>query len=212
MRTFSYHFFGPYLPIVIDCETSGINPLEHAILEIAYVVLNRDEEKLCLGQSENYHVIPFEGAKFDPAAMQIHQIDHTHPFRFAVSEKDALLALNTVVSQELKKSPYKRAVLVGHNAWFDLSFLNAAYARQKIPSPFHRFTTLDTATLGALFFKETVLAKALAKSHLGYHAIDAHSALYDAEKTAQLFCYYWNKSVFLRKKETSSTQFPQSHE
>ncbi len=201
MRTFSHHFFGPYLPIVIDCETSGVNPLEHAILEIAYVLLVREDDKLHAGKSENYHVVPFEGAHFDPVAMQIHQIDYTHPFRFAVSEKEALLALNDVVHKELKKSPYKRAILVGHNAWFDLSFLNAAYTRQNIASPFHKFTSLDTATLGAFFLKETVLAKALAKTQIGYHALDAHSALYDAEKTAHLFCYYWNKSTGLRKKD-----------
>jgi ribonuclease T len=50
--------------------------------------------------------------------------------------------------------------LVGHNAHFDLGFLQAAIARTgtKNQNPFHSFSVFDTVTLSAVMFGQTVLA------------------------------------------------------
>jgi len=187
--------FGGYLPIVIDIETAGFNPIKDALLEIAAVFIEINaEQQFVRGKTIAHHVLPFPKANLDPAALKFTGIDPYHPFRFAVTEKVALNELFTQVRTQLKKTSCRRAVLVGHNAAFDLSFINAAIQREKLKhTPFHRFTTFDTATLGALAVGETVLAKAVAAAGLEFDAGQAHSAIYDAEITADLFCYILNR-------------------
>ena len=187
------NIFGKYYPIVIDCETSGLDPDRHAILELAYASLELEQGKLRVGESETFHIEPFEGACFDPKSMEIHQIDPTYPLRFAEPEKEVLEKLAQLINEKAKKAGYRRAVLVGHNAWFDLAFINKSYHRHNIKSPFHQFTTLDTATLSGFFLKETVLAKALHRAHIPFNPKEAHGALYDAQLTARLVCWLWNR-------------------
>jgi ribonuclease T len=86
-----------------------------------------------------------------------------------------------------------RAVLTGHNAFFDLNFVNAAVARTDFKrNPFHPFSCFDTATLAGVALGQTVLAKALQVARIPFDNDEAHSALYDAQKTAELFCYVCN--------------------
>ncbi|HLD84282.1 MAG TPA: ribonuclease T [Coxiellaceae bacterium] len=187
--------FDGYLPIVVDIETSGVDYQKNAILEIAAVSLdfNDDHKMIPVGEFA-CHVTPFEGARLDEAALEITGIDPFHPFRFDISEHDALTQLFHFVSQALGHTGCRRAVLVGHNAHFDLSFILSAVKRCKIKkTPFHAFTVFDTATLSGLVLGKTVLAKALRAAKLGFNQDEAHSAIYDAKQTAELFCYIVNR-------------------
>ena len=94
-----------------------------------------------------------------------------------------------------------KCILVGHNAGFDLGFLNALIARtnSKNQSQFHQFSVLDTVTLSALAFGQTVLARACQYAGLDFDGTEAHSALYDTQKTAELFCYILNSYPMLAK-------------
>ena len=187
--------FDGYLPVVVDIETSGIDHQKNAILEIAAVSLDFNEENKLIPVGDfACHVTPFEGARLDEAALKITGIDPFHPFRFDISEQDALTQLFQFVEEALKKTGCRRAVLVGHNAHFDLSFILTAVKRCKIKAiPFHAFTVFDTATLSGLVFGKTVLAKALRIARIGFNKAEAHSAIYDAKQTAELFCYIVNK-------------------
>jgi ribonuclease T len=187
--------FRGLLPIVIDVETSGLNPSTDALLEIAAVSINMDNQgKLFSGNTYAYHVEPFIGARIDPEALAITGIDPGYPLRYAVPEQQVLHNIFTIVNELLQQSKCRRAVLVGHNAWFDLAFIQAAIKRCQLgAAPFHSFTSLDTATLAGVFLGETVLAKALRKAKIPFDVDKAHSAIYDAEKTAELFCYMVNK-------------------
>lgn len=187
--------FDGYLPIVVDIETSGVDYQKNAILEIAAVLVNYDDVgKLIPIDNFACHVTPFEGARLDEKAMEITGIDPFHPFRFDISEHDALTQLFQFIEKALKETGCRRAVLVGHNAHFDLSFILAATKRSKIKNiPFHAFTVFDTATLSGLVFGKTVLAKALRIARIGFDKNEAHSAIYDAKQTAELFCYIINK-------------------
>ena len=196
--TFKNRFRG-FLPVVVDVETGGLNPQTDALLEIAAVMLSMDESGV-LSRAETFtcHVAPFEGGILDPKALEINHIDPYHPFRFAKSEADALEMIFSPIIARIKEHRCHRAVLVGHNAWFDLAFIKAVVARVRLKhSPFHQFTTLDTATLSALAYGETVLSKALAKAGFEFNAAEAHSAIYDAEKTADLFCAIFNRWLSL---------------
>ena len=192
---FSDRFRG-YFPVVIDVETAGFNAKTDALLEIAAVTLSLDgetglfsiDEKIC------FNIEPFEGANLEPAALEFTGIDPTNPLRGAVEEEEALKAIFKLVRKKMKAAGCQRAVMVAHNAAFDLGFLNAAIERCKIKrSPFHPFVSFDTTTLSGLAFGQTVLAKACEKAGIEFSNTEAHSALYDTEKTAELYCTILNK-------------------
>lgn len=186
--------FRGFLPVVVDVETAGINSEKHALLEMCIVILQMDEQGLFSRKATHAeHILPFEGAELDPAALAFNKIDPFQPLRFALEEKAALKRLFSPIKAELKATQCQRAVLVGHNAWFDLAFVKTAATRSNLSFPFHSFTCFDTATLGGLFYGQTVLAKAAKAAHITFNPDEAHSAIYDAEKTADLFCTMLNK-------------------
>jgi len=187
--------FRGFLPVVVDVETGGINPRTDALLEIAAVFLSMDRAgRLEPVETVAYHVEPFPNANLDPSSMAVTGIDPYHPFRFAVPERDALGNVFRKVRRALKEAHCQRAILVGHNAFFDLNFLNAAVARNDIKrNPFHPFSNFDTVSLAGLAYGQTVLAKAAAVAGIAWDEREAHSAIYDAERTAELFCAVVNQ-------------------
>jgi ribonuclease T len=184
--------FRGFLPIIVDLETGGFNANKDALLEIAFIFINYDPHtnKLGIIDTIHFHVEPFPGANLDPDALEFTGIDPSHPFRFAVPEQEVLTKAFAKADEYIKQFNCSRAILVGHNPNFDLSFLLAAVKRCKLfkENPFHKFSTLDTATLGALLFKQTVLARAVRAAKIDFDETQAHSALYDATKTAEFFC------------------------
>ncbi len=187
--------FRGYLPVIIDIETAGFNPKKNALLEIAAVIVEYNSlNELEITERYTTHVIPFKNSELDPAALKFNGIDPHHPFRMAIEEKDALDMLFKPIKHAVKRNNCTRAILVGHNPAFDIAFLNAAIHRtQSKRSPFHPFSTFDTATLGGLAYQQTVLAKIAQTAGLEWDNEKAHSALYDAEKTAELFCLIVNR-------------------
>lgn len=187
--------FRGFLPVVIDVETGGFVAGTDALLEVGATTLRMDEDgQLAVHRTYNYHVQPFEGANIEQAALDFTGIDPYHPFREAVTEEEALGELFNVVRKEIRDQQCTRAILVGHNAHFDAGFITAAAERCGIKrNPFHPFSFFDTATLAGLAFGQTVLAKACAEAGIAFDNNEAHSAAYDAERTAELFCDIVNR-------------------
>lgn len=187
--------FRGFLPVVVDVETGGFNPRTDALLEIAAVTLRVDDSgHLERFQTCSFHVQPFEGANLEPASLEVNGIDPHHPLRPALPEAEALRRVFRAVRSAVKEAGCSRAILVGHNAWFDLAFVNAAVERSGTKrNPFHPFSSFDTVTLAGAALGQTVLARAADAAGLGWDAGEAHSATYDAEKTADLFCQLVNR-------------------
>ncbi|MDE1922432.1 MAG: ribonuclease T [Gammaproteobacteria bacterium] len=187
--------FRGFLPVVVDVETGGFNPQTDALLEIAAVIIEmRGDGSLARGETHRYHVAPFPGANLEPASLAVNGIDPYHPLRPAIPELDALQRIFQAVRNGIRAADCKRAVLVGHNAFFDLNFLNAAVARTQIKrNPFHPFSSFDTATLGGVAFGQTVLMRAALAAGFDWDSSSAHSAGYDAERTADVFCTVCNQ-------------------
>lgn len=187
--------FRGFLPVVVDVETGGFNAKTDALLEIAAVTLRMDASgRLEPENTYACHVEPFPGANLDPKALEFTGINPYHPFRFAVSEQDALDKIFNPVRERVKALGCSRAILVGHNPFFDLGFLKAAVDRTgHKKNPFHSFSTFDTATLAALAFGQTVLARAVQACGIEWENEKAHSAIYDAQRTADLFCSIVNR-------------------
>ena len=184
------HRFRGFLPVVVDVETGGFNCNTDALLEIAAVLVEVDGGgELARGETIRYHVKPFEGANMEEASLAVNGIDPHHPLRPAIDERDALQRVFREVRRAIRENRCSRAVLVGHNAHFDLGFLNKAVERSAIKrNPFHPFSCFDTATLCGVAYGQTVLARAAIAAGLGWDETQAHSASYDAEMTADLFC------------------------
>lgn len=197
--------FRSYLPVIVDIETAGFDPKHNALLEIAAVLLEMDASgRIKPADTVACHVIPFEGSKLDQAALDFNGIDPYHPFRFAVEESVALKTVFEPVRKAIKSNQCTRAILVGHNPAFDIGFLNAAVERTKIKkNPFHPFSTFDTATLCGLAYGQTVLARAAKAAGFTWNSEEAHSAKYDAWKTAELFCQIVNRWEDLCERENA---------
>jgi ribonuclease T len=187
--------FRGFLPVVVDVETGGFIASTDAVLEIAASIVRMDENGLLnVHRTHNFHIQPFEGANIEQSALEFTGIDPYHPFREAVPEQEALEELFRVIRKEIRDHNCTRAILVGHNAHFDAGFINAAVERCSIKrSPFHPFSFFDTATLAGLAYGQTVLAKACAEAGIAFDSNEAHSAAYDAERTAELFCGIVNR-------------------
>ena len=187
--------FRGFLPVVVDVETGGFDAEHDALLEIAAVPLRMDEAGfLSLQPVVSTHVEPFPGANLDPRSLEITGIDPDNPLRGAVPERHALDYIFQAVRDAVRDAGCQRAILVGHNAAFDLGFLNQAVRRcGHKRNPFHPFSCFDTVSFGGLAYGQTVLSKAVLAAGLSFNSSEAHSAVYDAERTAELFCVVVNR-------------------
>jgi len=190
--------FRGFLPVVVDVETAGYNAQTDALLEIACIpIVYNEQGEFVPGQAFHAHINPFEGAHLDRRSLDFIGIDPFSPLRVAMAEdeKSALKRIFKSLNDVRRAQQCTHAVLVGHNAHFDLGFLQAAVARTgtKNQSPFHSFSVFDTVTLSAVMFGQTVLAKSCIQAGIEFDGKEAHSALYDTQKTAELFCYILNK-------------------
>jgi len=182
--------FRGFLPVVVDVETGGFDWNRHALLEIAVVPLDFDRHgQIVRGATTSAHVVPAPGTQIDPKSLEITGIILDHPFRDAQAERPALESVFAPVREACKRHGCQRAILVGHNAHFDLNFVNAAVARSGHKrNPFHPFSVFDTVTLAGVAYGQTVLARAVQAAGFDWDSEEAHSAVYDAERTADLFC------------------------
>lgn len=191
--------FRGFLPVAVDVETGGFNAATDALLELGAVVIDMTPGgELRPGTTLRYHVQPFHGSRIDPASLAVNGIDPHHPLRPAMPEREALTQFFREVRKAVRDADCTRAILVGHNASFDLGFLNAAAARVDMKrNPFHPFSSFDTATLGGVALGQTVLSRAVTAAGLDWDPAGAHSAIYDAERTAALFCRICNRFRFM---------------
>ncbi|WP_442778525.1 ribonuclease T [Cobetia sp. L2A1] len=196
-RTQMAQRFRGYLPVVVDLETGGFNAAGDALLEIAAVTLTMDEHgNMVPDATYAFHVAPFEGANVEQSALDFTGIDLDNPVRkqVAVVESQALGEIFSPIRKAIKAHGCTRAILVGHNAAFDQGFLNAAVERCGIKrNPFHPFSCFDTASLAGLVYGQTVLARACRAAGIEFDNAAAHSARYDTERTAELFCSMVNR-------------------
>ena len=187
--------FRGFLPVVVDLETGGFNPNTDALLEVATVIIQMDDEgRVSPGKQLFFNVHPFQGANIEQSSLDFTGIDPDNPLRDALPEKDALSETFQEIRTEIRHTGCQRAIMVAHNAAFDLSFINAVATRCNIKrNPFHPFSTLDTVSLSGLAFGQTVLARACTSAGIDFNSNEAHSANYDCDKTAEVFCHIVNR-------------------
>ena len=193
--TFMAKRFRGFLPVVIDVETGGFDCQKNALLEVAAVILEMDSQgMLQIKESLSKNIDPFPGATIEDSALEFTGIDIYDPERMPEEEGPALREIFQPIRREVSITGCTRAIMVAHNAHFDLGFVNAAVNRTNIKrNPFHPFSCFDTSSLAGLAFGQTVLAKACEAAQIEINNRDAHSALYDTIKSAELFCTIVNR-------------------
>lgn len=187
--------FRGFLPVVVDVETGGFDSQRHALLEIAVAPIELDAGGWFVpGEISSAHVEPFPGAEIDPRSLEVTGIRLDCLLRGALPEREALDQVFAPVRAAARRHGCQRAILVGHNAHFDLGFLNAAVARTGHKrNPFHPFSTFDTVTLAGMAYGQTVLSRAVQAAGLAWDGDQAHSAVYDVDRTTALFCAILNR-------------------
>jgi ribonuclease T len=186
--------FRKFLPVVVDVETGGFDPQIHALVEIAVVTLRMNEQgQLQLDERLAFQINPPASLKIDSDAIKFLGYDPRASGRTTVSELVAFAEIRKLIKKATEEAGCTRAILVGHNAHFDLGFVQAGFERTKLSTPFHKFSTLDTVSMGALVYGQTVLAKLCEVAGMDWDHQQAHSALYDTEQTARLFCKMVNR-------------------
>lgn len=187
--------FRGFLPVVVDVETGGFDRNKDALLEVAATFVNYNTQGVLVPvETLHYHVKPFDGAHIDPESLKITGIDPFHPLRPALDEVKVAERLFGAIRDYQKQQECTRSILVGHNAQFDLGFINALAERTGYDrNPFHPFSALDTVSLGALAYGQTVLARIAKQAGFEYDSQKAHGAKYDTELTADIFCRIINQ-------------------
>ncbi|NKB99733.1 MAG: ribonuclease T [Pseudomonadales bacterium] len=181
--------FRGYLPVVIDFETGGFDADQNPLLEVACSFLGWRDTHLFVSETHSWDVEPYPGLTIDPASLKVTGIDLDSRSDSVADEKVVMSEFFKLVRSQMKAVGCHRAVMVAHNAAFDAGFLSAVLKRQNMKrNPFHPFTTIDTATLGAVAFGHTVLSEICQRAGIEFDRDLAHSAKYDAERTAQVFC------------------------
>lgn len=182
--------------VVFDCETSGLDPQKHAIIQIAAVAV--DEQFRELEAFERKILFLVENA--EPEALKLNSYDAAiwerealAPARVA-AEFASFLGRHATVELISKRSgrPYQVARLAGHNAAsFDGEFLKAWYRRLGAFLP-AEYLIRDTLQLALWRFHGAVEKPASFKladlcAYFGIElGADAHDALADVRATAQL--------------------------
>ena len=185
--------FRKYLPVVVDIETGGFDPELNAILEIAITLIEEQDNKFVVGETYRHHINPFQNSIIEKESLDFTKIKLDHPLRNSIDEKDAIKDIFKIINKIKNKYECSRAILVGHNAHFDMSFLDAAMKRNNIKkTPFHKFSVIDTVSLGVLATGQTVLARICDQLGIDYDNDQAHSAAYDTLVTAKVFCAIFN--------------------
>ena len=181
--------FRGFLPVIVDLETGGFDAEKNAILQVAAVQVTFEEDQLVIADEWEKSVIPYMGSIIEPEALKVTGIVLSNENREAESEHAVLSEMFSIVRKAIKREECHRAILVAHNAAFDQQFMLRAAERNNIKrNPFHPFSFIDTASLAAVAYGHTVLREACLRAGIAFNQEKAHDALYDASRTAELFC------------------------
>lgn len=162
--------------VFLDVETTGLDPAQHEILEVAAIRVTHDLQHIRTFAAK---VAPTRLHTASPEALAINGYDPA-AWTHALTLADALDALWPLLDG---------AIPAGHNIGFDLGFLEAAAAstgRSPLPTDYHR---LDTASLGWLCVtsgESTSWSLSPVCEALGVRRTEEHRALADAQASLEV--------------------------
>ena len=161
----------------IDIETTGLNVLEHEIIEIGCVLTDPSFKVI---EEFELKIKPKTLENADPVSMKINNY----------KEEDWKNATTLKKAMEIFTKKVKDSIMVGHNVSFDSLFLEYAYAQTSIPNSMH-YHKLDTISIAwAKLHREPDLEYFSLREmcvRFGIKNERAHTALSDARATFELY-------------------------
>lgn len=107
--------------IVVDIETSGVDPRKHSILSIGAIDFKQPENQFY----EECYI--FEGAEISPEALAINGFTENE---IKDPKKKSLEEIIKLFIEWI--TPIENKILAGHNTFFDLEFLRHSFLRYNI--------------------------------------------------------------------------------
>ena len=166
--------------IFLDTETGGIDPKTSSLLSIGLVIWENKKiitEKEFLVKEKNYNVTT--------QAMEINKINLDELKKKGLEKSEIKKEIINLVKNNFKE----KAILVGHNINFDISFFKKIFEEKEFLEIFS-YRSIDTASIiKYLSIKKGLDLNSLddAIKYYNLKVNERHTALGDAIITAELF-------------------------
>jgi len=173
--------------VVLDCETTGLEPDTHGLLSVGLVVWSSgvliDELEVSVHEPNMV---------YDPEAMEVNRIDicaHQQGGRSPVRAAESII---TFLRKHYRCG--ERAVIAGHNVWFDVAFLKRMFDKTDVSySEVFARRIVDTASIMMYLYMADRIDSPISKldDGLRHFGVDLppdqrHAALADSRATAML--------------------------
>lgn len=162
--------------IIVDVETSGLDPEQHVVLEVAAIDLSDTGEGISFVPDH-----PNEWVRnADPVALSVNKYFERRVF------DEQLTNMETRVHLRQLSQMLEQATVAGSNPSFDVTFLRSLFAEHKVPFPriHHRLLDLSPYAAGALKLGTRLPGLARVCELLDVDNTAPHTALGDARATA----------------------------
>lgn len=163
--------------IVIDCETSGLNPEKHQIIEICIATLDDKNEIVDIWSQR----VEFDYKRADPTALKINGYENDRElWTNATSQFEIGLEL---------RNRLKGKTIIGHNPKFDMDFIIECWRVSGITKPKYDHRLIDTMVLCHyhLDFLGMSLSLDTIRKFFGWSLDGSHTATKDVHDTAKLY-------------------------
>ena len=157
--------------ICIDCESTGLDPKNDSIIEIAIAKFTF-EEKL-----DSYESLVDPGCIIPQESIQIHNITND-----MVKGKPHI---SEVIPYILEMA--QNYTIIGHNIQFDIDLVCHAATLCKIPCKLHTNQSIDTLRLARLYGESPTNSLAVLREHFNIQDEGAHRAMSDVIVNMQVF-------------------------
>lgn len=157
--------------VCLDCETTGLDPVQDRIIEVAIVKFTLD------GVLEEYETLINPEYLICDESIAIHHITQE------------MVAGKPTIDQVLKPiiDLIDGHIIVGHGIGFDIQLLINAAARYGISNRLHENASLDTLRMARLYGESPVNSLEQLRRHFGIEAAGAHRAMGDVIVNIEVF-------------------------
>lgn len=185
--------------VFVDVETTGLNPHEHEIIELAAVRTSPDA--LLVRNSIEHLVLPVHIETAHPKALEVNGYDAERWVRDAVLLEMALYRFVNLC--------YGGVTLVAHNATFDWGFLRESLSRKHSGGTGIDYHIICTASLAwPLVMQGGIESPKLEKlcDHFGISNDGQHRAMRDVQRTIEVY-----KRLMPHNAPRDGTKCPECH-
>lgn len=161
----------------VDIETTGLDVIEHEIIEIGCVITTADLE---IVEEFSLKIKPEHIERANPISLKVNHY----------KEEDWVDAIPLKEAMQIFAEKAKDCIMVGQNIAFDVSFIEHAFSKLDITNTMH-YHKLDTISIAwAKFHNDPTLEHFSLREmclRFGIKNEKAHTGLSDAKATYELY-------------------------